>query len=235
LVYDTKKYTISEIKDALVNNFEGQDYVVLQNHLKNKAPKYGNDDDQADDMARSVMEVWAKETWKYKTQTNFQFRPGMLSWNYWAGADASYTPATPDGRLAGTFLSNAICPSAGVDKKGPTAVTNSVGVALGGKTEDGGYINYLPNGASHTITFNPSILRNPENRDKFKAYLKGYIENGGTSLQVNMLDADMLRDAQLHPENYKNLLVRVTGYNAYFNAIGKELQDEIIARESHNI
>ncbi len=235
LVYDTKKYTISEIKDALVNNYEGKDFVVLQNHLKNKAPKYGNDDDQADDMARKVMEIWAKETWKHKTQTDFQFRPGMLSWNYWAGADASYTPATPDGRLAGTFLSNAICPSAGVDKKGPTAVTNSVGVALGGKTDEGGYINYLPNGASHTITFNPSILRNPENKDKFKAYLRGYTEKGGTSLQVNMLDADMLRDAQQHPENYKNLLVRVTGYNAYFNAIGKELQDEIIARESHNI
>jgi pyruvate-formate lyase len=186
-------------------------------------------------MAREIMEIWAKETWKYKTQNGFQFRPGMLSWNYWAGADASLTPATPDGRLAGTFLSNAICPSTGVDKKGPTAVTNSVGIALGGKTEEGEYINYLPNGASHTITFNPSILREPENKEKFKAYLKGYIENGGTSLQVNMLDADMLIDAQQHPENYTNLLVRVTGYNAYFNAIGKELQDEIIARESHNM
>ncbi|MEJ2293973.1 MAG: pyruvate formate lyase family protein, partial [Candidatus Lokiarchaeota archaeon] len=234
-VYDEKKYSIAEIKDALVHNFEGNEYAIMQTQLKNKAPKYGNDDDQADEIAREVMELWAKETWKYKTPTDFQFRPGMLSWNYWAGADASLTPATPDGRLAGTFLSNAICPSTGVDKKGPTAVTNSVGIALGGKTDEGDYINCLPNGASHTITFNPSILRDPENKEKFKAYLKGYIENGGTSLQVNMLDANMLIDAQQHPENYTNLLVRVTGYNAYFNAIGKELQDEIIARESHQM
>ncbi|MFX0141135.1 MAG: glycine radical domain-containing protein, partial [Candidatus Hodarchaeota archaeon] len=93
----------------------------------------------------------------------------------------------------------------------------------------------LPNGASHTITFNPSIIKDPEHKEKFKAYLKGYIENGGTALQINMLDAELLKDAQKHPENYKNLLVRVTGYNAYFTAIGRELQNEIIARESHKI
>jgi formate C-acetyltransferase len=181
------------------------------------------------------MKTWADETWNYTSPTGFQYRPGMLSWNYFAGADASYTVATPDGRNHSAFLSNAICPNNGSDKKGPTAVTNSVGRALGGKTEEGGYINYLPNGASHTITFNPSIIRDPVHKEKFKAYLRGYIENGGTALQINMLDVDMLRDAQKHPENYPNLLVRVTGYNAYFNSIGRELQDEIIARESHKM
>jgi formate C-acetyltransferase len=65
--------------------------------------------------------------------------------------------------------------------------------------------------------------------------LRGYVENGGTCLQINMLDVEMLKDAQEHPEKYPNLLVRITGYNAYFNAIGKELQNEIIARESHKI
>ncbi len=234
-VFDEKKYTISQVKDALINDFNGEEYSVMQTVLKNKAKKYGNDDDEADEIARKVMEIWADETWKYKTPTDFQYRPGMLSWNYWAGADAQFTVATPNGRNKGTFLSNAICPTNGADEKGPTAVTNSVGIALGGKEADGEYVNYLPNGASHTITFNPSILKNPEHREKFKSYLKGYVENGGTCLQVNMLDAEMLKDAQKHPENYKNLLVRVTGYNAYFNAIGKELQDEIIARESHKM
>ncbi len=85
------------------------------------------------------------------------------------------------------------------------------------------------------MTFNPSLLRDPEHKEKFKAFLRGYIENGGTALQINMIDADMLRDAQKNPEAYRHLLVRVTGYNAYFTAIGKELQDEIIARESHRI
>jgi formate C-acetyltransferase len=234
-VYEDKKYTLSQIKNALINDFEGEEYAVIQTILKNRGPKYGNDVDESDKFAQKVMQMWAGETWKYKTPTDFQFRPGMLSWNYWAGADASLTIATPNGRKMGTFLSNAICPSNGADLKGPTAVTNSVGIALGGKTEKGEYVNYLPNGASHTITFNPAILKNPEHREKFKSYLRGYIENGGTCLQINMLDVDMLKDAQLHPENYSNLLVRITGYNAYFNAIGKELQDEIIARESHSI
>lgn len=234
-VYEEGRYTIKEVKEALKDNFEGKENIIMQTFLKNKAPKYGNDTEVPDELARKVMKTWADETWKYQTPTGFQYRPGMLSWNYWAGADASYTVATPDGRKKGTFMSNAICPNNGADKKGPTAVTNSVGKALGGKDNEGDYINYLPNGASHTITFNPSILRDPEHREKFKAYLRGYIENGGTALQINMLDVNMLKDAQKHPEDYPNLLVRVTGYNAYFNSIGKELQDEIIARESHRL
>ncbi|MHA1746196.1 MAG: pyruvate formate lyase family protein [Promethearchaeota archaeon] len=235
-VYDEKKYTISQIKDALVHNFEGnKEYEIMQARLINKAAKYGNDESEADEIARVAMEFWAKETYQYTTSTNYKFRPGMLSWNYWAGEDAAFTPATPNGRKAGTFLSNAICPTNGADVKGPTAVTNSVGNVLGGKSGLGDFINVLPNGASHTITFNPSLLQNAEHKDKFRAYLRGYIENGGTALQINILDANMLRDAQHHPENYTNLLVRITGYNAYFNSIGKELQDEIIARESHSM
>jgi len=235
MIFEEKKFSMKELKQALIDDFQGKENTIMQTILKNKAPKYGNDVDKADELARKVMKIWSDETWKYKSPTGFQYRPGMLSWNYWAGSDAMLTPATPDGRNESTFLSNAICPTDGADKKGPTAVTNSVGKALGGKTEDGEYVNYLPNGASHTITFNPSIIRDPEHKEKFKAYLRGYIENGGTCLQINMLDADVLRDAQKHPENYDDLLVRVTGYNAYFTAIGKELQDEIIARETHKM
>jgi len=113
-----------------------------------------------------------------------------------------------------------------MDTAGPTANANSVGKVLGGKAADGDYldyINYLPNGASHTITLNPAVTKDPEHRAKLKAFLKGYIENGGTALQINILDAEMLRDAQKHPENYRNLLVRITGYNAYFLSIGREL------------
>ncbi len=235
-VYDEKRYTIEQVKAALQANYQGtKDLAVMQALFKNKAPKYGNDDKDADAVAKEVMRAWAEETWKYKTPTGYTFRPGMLSWNYWAGDDAALTPATPDGRVANSFLSNAICPTNGADVAGPTAVANSVGTALGGKNDAGNHVNVLPNGASHTITFNPAILRDPEHKDKFKAYLRGYIENGGSALQINMLDAAMLKDAQLHPQNYGNLLVRVTGYNAYFTAIGKELQDEIIARESHEL
>jgi formate C-acetyltransferase len=109
----------------------------------------------------------------------------MLSWNYWAGPDASKCVATPNGRNSGAFLSNAMCSSTGAANSGSTAVTNSVGKVVGEKTEDNKYVNYLPKGTSHTITFNPSVFfRDKEHKEKFKAYLRGYIENGGTSLQI---------------------------------------------------
>jgi formate C-acetyltransferase len=237
LVFDAKAVTMEELVTALRDNWKGHE--ILQARAKNKTPKYGQDDERADAMARAVMELWSSETWNYRTtSTGRQYRPGMLSWNYWVG-DGYVMAASADGRPQGQFLSNAICPSNGADVKGPTASANSVGTALGGKVPGGNgdfgeYLNCLPNGASHTITFSPSILRDPEHRTKFKAFLRGYIENGGTALQINMVDSDMLRDAQAHPGNYRNLLVRVTGYNAYFASIGRELQNEIITRESHN-
>jgi len=238
LVFDEKICTMRELIEALKSNWVGHE--VLQARALNKAPKYGRDDDEADEMAREVMQMWTEETWKHRTtSTNRKFRPGMLSWNYWV-SDGFILPASADGRPKGKFLSNALCPSNGADINGPTANVNSVGKALEGKLDQAfpnwqGCINLLPNGGSHTMTFNPSLLRDPEHKRKFKAFLRAYAQNGGTALQINILDADMLRDAQRHPENYQNLLVRVTGYNAYFTSIGKELQDEIIARESHKL
>ncbi len=236
LVYDKKECTMAKLIEALKANWEG--FEVLQARAKYRAPKYGRDDDEADLMAGKVMELWTEETWKYSTQsTKRQFRPGMLSWNYWVG-DGFILPASPDGRTKGQFLSNAICPSNGADTNGPTANANSVGKVLGGREQgpDAGwedYVNVLPNGASHTMTFNPSILQDGEHKKQFKAFLRGYAENGGTCLQVNMLDPEMLREAQKDPQDYRHLMVRITGYNAYFTSIGKELQDEVIARLIH--
>jgi pyruvate-formate lyase len=236
LVFDRKVCAMPELIEALKDNWAGHE--ALQAQALNRAPKYGRDEDAADEMGRKVMDLWTEETWKHRTQaTGRQFRPGMLSWNYWI-ADSFILPASPDGRPRGKFLSNALCPSNGADRHGPTANVNSVGKVLGGKAPAGDgdwdeFVNSLPNGGSHTMTFSPSLIRDPEHKSKFKAFLKGYVENGGTALQINMIDADLLRDAQKHPEDYRHLLVRVTGYNAYFTSIGKELQDEIIAREAH--
>ncbi|MFH1243326.1 MAG: pyruvate formate lyase family protein [Pseudomonadota bacterium] len=236
LVFDRKDCTMKELINALKANWIG--FEVLQAKAKNRAPKYGRDDDEADRMAWKVMDLWCRECWKHKTRsTGRQFRPGMLSWNYWAG-DGYIMAASADGRPRGQFLSNAICPSNGADILGPTANVNSVGKALGGKSFDGNgnwgeYLNSLPNGASHTITFNPSMIRDSEHREKFKAFLRGCVENGGTALQINMLDSEILREAQAHPQDYRHLLVRITGYNAYFTSVGKELQNEVIARVSH--
>ncbi|MBQ7653190.1 MAG: hypothetical protein IJS93_02345 [Clostridia bacterium] len=234
LVYDKKICTLEELVNALKANWQG--YEKLQAMAINRAPKYGRDDDEADALAKDFMEFWADETWKYKTtDTNRRCRPGMLSWNYWIGS-GYILKASADGRSENKFLSNAICPSNGADINGPTSNSNSVGKALGGKAEKGDwgeYRNCLPNGASHTITFNTSVVKDPAHKEKFKAFLRGYIENGGTALQINILDPAVLRDAQEHPSEYRHLLVRVTGYNAYFTSIGRELQNEIIARESH--
>jgi len=237
LVYDEHACSMDELIDALAANWEGRE--ALRAMAINKAPKYGRDDEEADALARAVMELWCGEVWKQRTKcTGRRFRPGMLSWNYWAG-DGFIMAASADGRRKGQFLSNAICPSNGADINGPTSNSNSVGNALGGRapgSEEGdwkGYMNYLPNGASHTMTFNPSMLRDAEHRRKFKSFLRGYAENGGTALQINMLDPEMLRDAQARPQEYRHLLVRITGYNAYFTTVGRELQDEVIQRVSH--
>ena len=238
LIYDREICSMEELLQALRDNWVGHE--ILQTRARYKAPKYGRDDDLADGIAKDVMDLWTEETWKHKTQsTNRQYRPGMLSWNYWV-ADSFILQASPDGRPKGQFLSNALCPSSGADINGPTANVNSVGKVIGGRASDGNgdwedFINVLPNGGSHTMSFNPSMIRDAEHKEKFKGFLRGYIENGGTALQVNMINADILRDAQDNPENYRHLLVRVTGYNAYFTSIGKELQDEIIARESHRM
>jgi formate C-acetyltransferase len=195
----------------------------LRQTLLNKAPKYGNDDGYADEIAREASRFWTEEAFKHVSPTGKRYRGGYLSWNYWI-AYAPTTAATPDGRRRGQFLSNAVCPVNGADRKGPTSVIKSVG-RLG--------LESAPNGTGHTMSFSPSLLRSPEQRQKLMALLRAYGKVGGTCLQVNVIDANTLREAQKHPDEYRNLLVRVTGYNAYFVGLGKEIQDEIIARESH--
>ncbi|MGI6767757.1 MAG: pyruvate formate lyase family protein [Bacilli bacterium] len=191
LVFDKKICTMDELITALKNNWEG--YEKLRQIVKNKAPKYGRNDDEADLLAQKFMKCWTDEVWKHKTSiTDAQLRPGMPSWNYWI-SDGYILPASPDGRLNGEFLSNAICPVNGADTKGPTANINSVGIAIGGKSENGDYldyVNYLPNGASHTITLSSSMVRDEIHREKIKALLRTYVDNGGTALQVNILDVD---------------------------------------------
>jgi formate C-acetyltransferase len=224
LVYDDKKISIRKILEAIKNNFEGEE--SLRRMLDTKAPKYGNDDDYVDSIARKISYHWTEKVFEYSSPyTGRRFRGGYLSWNYFIDF-APNTAATPDGRLRGTFLSNGIQPVQGKDKKGPTAVIRSAG-KLGLET--------APNGASQVITFNPASLRDEEHLKKFASLLRAYGEVGGTSLMINIIDPETLRDAQKRPEEYQNLLVRVTGYNAYFTVLGKEIQDEIIARESHQV
>jgi len=223
-VYDDKQITMEELIEAIKDNFEGKEN--LRRMLSTKAPKYGNDDDYVDDIARKISRHWTEEVFTHTSPyTGRRFRGGYLSWNYFIDF-APLTAATPDGRLRGTYLSNGIQPVQGKDKKGPTAVIRSAG-KLGLET--------VPNGASQVIAFSAASLKDEEHLKKFASLLRAYGEVGGTSLMINMIDPETLKDAQEKPEEYENLIVRVTGYNAYFANLGKEIQDEIIARESHAV
>ncbi|HSJ55955.1 MAG TPA: pyruvate formate lyase family protein, partial [Anaerolineae bacterium] len=224
LVYDDGVVTMDELVRALDANFEGHE--ALRQTLLHKAPKFGNDDEYVDDLACEFSRYWTEEAFRRASpDTGKRYRGGYLSWNYWV-AYAPKTAATPDGRRRGQFLSNGICPVNGADRLGPTAVIRSVGRLR---------LETAPNGASHTMSFSPSMLRSAENRKKLAALLRAYAHAGGTCLQINVVSPDTLRAAQHDPDSYRNLLVRVTGYNAYFVMLGKEIQDEIIARESHGL
>ncbi len=224
LVYEDGRVRMEDLAAAIGDDFENHE--PLRQTLLNKAPKYGNDDDYADEVARYLSRLWTvMVAERVSPATGRRYRAGYLSWNYWI-AFAPGTAATPDGRRKGTFLSNAIGPVDGAGRNGPTAELLSVG-KMGLET--------APNGASHTMSFSPSLLRDEEHVSKLMAFLRAYGEKGGTALQVNVIDPDTLREAQRRPEDYRNLLVRVTGYNAYFVMLGREMQDEIIARESHEL
>ncbi|HOA36370.1 MAG TPA: pyruvate formate lyase family protein [Bacillota bacterium] len=224
LVYDDRAVSMEQLLEALREDFKGHE--VLQQMLINRAPKYGNNDDYADGIAREINSYWSRKVFQRTSPaTGRRFRAGYLSWNYWISY-APLTASSPDGRARGQALSNGVCCVNGVDRRGPTAAVASVG-KLGLET--------VPNGASHTMSFNPSFLRDEEHIEKFISFLKTYHEIGGSALQVNMIDPGLLRKALENPAAYTNLLVRVTGYNAYFVHLGPEIQQEIIRRESHAI
>jgi formate C-acetyltransferase len=224
MVFDDKKTTMSELVRAIEVNFEG--YEELRQLLRSKAPKFGNDDDYVDDIARELSMFWAEEAFKHENpNTGRHYRAGYLSWNYFIPL-APLTAATPDGRRRGEFISGGVGAVQGMDSKGPTASIRSVG-KLGLET--------IPNGASHTITLSPSMVKTKEHIEKLAALLRAYNEVGGTALQINVIDSETLRAAQKDPDAYSNLMVRVTGYNAYFTQVGRELQEEIITRTEHTL
>jgi pyruvate formate-lyase/glycerol dehydratase family glycyl radical enzyme len=224
MVFDEKRISMKDLLTAIEMNYEG--YEEIRQLLRSKAPKFGNDNEYVDEIARELSVCWAKEAAKHENPfTGRKYRAGYLSWNYYVPL-APLTGATPDGRRRGEFLSGGVGAVQGMDSNGPTASIRSVGKLN---------LQTVPNGASHTITISPSMVRTPEHIEKLAALLRACNEVGGTALQINVIDAETLRDAQRNPEAYSNLMVRVTGYNAFFTQVGRELQEEIITRTEHSI
>lgn len=199
-----------------------EESVNCTNLIKNieDVPKYGNDIESVDLMAKNVALVYCKEVEKYKNPRNGSFQPGLypVSANVPMGAQ---TGATPDGRKAGAPLADGVSPISGRDVNGPTAAANSVARLDHAIASNGTLFNQK---------FHPSALSGQSGLQKLAALVRGFFDQKGMHVQYNVVGREILIEAQKNPEAYKNLVVRVAGYSAHFVALDKSLQDDIIAR-----
>ena len=220
MVFVENRISFSELLNALEENFDHKEELLYE--LIYNTPKYGNDDDRADSIATKVFEVFLDAVDGKETPRGGIYRINMLpttSHVYFG----SVVGATPDGRKAGQPLSEGISPFQGVDIKGPTAVLKSAAK-----------IDHLKTGGTLlNQKFAPSFFDTDDSIAKIGALVRGYFRLNGHHIQFNVVDADTLRDAQKHPEKYKDLIVRVAGYSDYFNDLGEDLQNEIIRRTEH--
>jgi len=219
-VYDRKNYTWDELQKALNADFEGYDQ--LRYDLIYNTPKYGNDDDYADQQAVTVFEIYYDAVNGRPSSRGGVHRINMLpttSHVYFG----SVTGATADGRKASTPLSEGISPSQGVDSNGPTSVIKSASK-----------IDHLRTGGTLlNQKFSPSFFEDENSYSCLTSLIRGYFSLDGHHIQFNVGNAETLRDAQKHPELYRDLIVRVAGYSDYFNDLGEDLQNEIILRTEH--
>jgi formate C-acetyltransferase len=218
-----KKYVFTEglsredVYNALLRNWKG--YEVVQSRLS-QGPHFGNDDDYVDELAHHAALAYCKCVEKKPNARNGIFQPGL----YPVSANVPFgesTWATPDGREAGIPLADGISPVHGQDVNGPTAVLKSVAKVDHVIASNGTLLNQK---------FHPSALEGIEGNRNFMNAMRVYFELGGLHNQVNVVSADVLRDAQKNPGKYANLVVRVAGYSAYFVRLGPVLQNDIIER-----
>ena len=220
-VFEDKRYTMEEMLDACASNWENGE--KMRQYIRNHTPFFGNDDAYADTIAVRVYDDLVKaiegrpNTRGGKTQLN------MLSTtchNYFG----SVCGATPNGRFAHFAISDGTSPAHGSDSHGPTAVIKSLGKL--DQTKSGGTLL--------NVRFVPQLLKREEDQKKLASLIRTYFKFGGHHIQFNIVDTATLHDAQKHPEEYRDLLVRVAGYSDYFNDMTEQLQNEIIARTEND-
>jgi len=223
-VFEEKLLTMGELVTHLRNNFKGAD--KLKELLRNKAPKYGNGDERVDELAKWVANTLCDIVRKHPARDGVGiYRPCLVS----SGLnilEGRMLGATPDGRLSGEAVSNGISPANGTEKNRLTMTLRSVAFA----TRDA----LLTDGATMNIRITPSLIETDEGVDKLTSIVEAYLELGGRELQINPISSETLRDAQVHPEKYPDLSVKVTGYSARFIEVGRSLQNDIIARTVFN-
>ena len=219
-IYDNKNLSWQELSVALEADFKG--YEQSQYELIYNTPKFGNDDDYADQQAVTVFEIFYDAVNGSPNTRGGVHRINMLpttSHVYFGNV----TGATSDGRNAYQPLSEGISPFQGADHNGPTSVIKSASK-----------IDHLRTGGTLlNQKFSPSFFDDEESYEKLTALIRSYFSLDGHHIQFNVVNAETLKDAQKHPEKYRDLIVRVAGYSDYFNDLGEDLQNEIIRRTEH--
>ncbi|MBU3220578.1 trans-4-hydroxy-L-proline dehydratase [Clostridium algidicarnis] len=216
-VFDKKNITMDELAETLKDNFEGHEDVLKL--LKDRTPKYGNDDDYADDVMKEIFEAFFKEVDGRKNGKGGVFKINMLptTCHVYFG---SVIGATPNGRKAYVPLSEGISPEKGADLKGPTAVIKSAAK-----------MDHLKTGGTLlNQKFTPSVVEGEKGLNNMADLVRSYFKLDGHHIQFNVVNKEVLIEAQKSPDEYKDLIVRVAGYSDYFNNLDKVLQNEIIDR-----
>lgn len=220
-VYDEKNFTMEELMNALNNNFEGSARIL--NLVKNKTPKYGNDNDYADDIMKSVFEYYNSVVTDRPNMKGGRYAINMLptTCHVYFG---EVMMASANGRLAHKPVSEGISPEKGADIYGPTAVLKSAAK-----------MDHLKTGGTLlNQKFLPNVVKGEEGLNHMADVVKTYFNMDGHHIQFNVIDKETLLKAQQNPDEYKDLIVRVAGYSDHFRNLSKALQDEIIDRTEQN-
>ncbi|NLV50276.1 MAG: hypothetical protein GXY20_06230 [Clostridiales bacterium] len=222
LVFEEEKFTMEDLYNAIEANWEGYEDIK---QMCLDAPKFGNNDPGADDIAFELYDFWIKNTARFRTIYGEPPRPTGVSITAHAPG-GSYTCATPDGRAYGeTLCDGVMSPAQGTDHSGPLASLSS---AM--------RIDQTPfNAALLNMKIHPSALRSDADLEKLTAMIKTYLFNGGKHIQFNVVDNKVLEKAQADPKNYQDLIVRVAGYSTYFTLLTTAVQNEIIKRTENMI
>jgi len=220
-VFEDHRYTMNALLEACKKNWEGEE--VMRQYIRNHTPFFGNDDVYADEIAVRVYDDLVKAIEGRPNTRGGRTQLNMLSTtchNYFG----SVCGATPNGRLAHFAISDGTSPAHGSDTHGPTAVIKSLGKL--DQTKSGGTLL--------NVRFVPQLLKRDEDQKKLASLIRTYFKFGGHHIQFNIVDTATLHDAQQHPDEYRDLLVRVAGYSDYFNDMTEQLQNEIIARTEND-
>ena len=219
-VFDEKRVRMQDLMKALKHNFDADE--PLRQRFLNKTPKYGNDDDYADEVMKSIFEAYYGAV-RGRPNTKGGFYEINLLPTTVHIYFGKVIGATPDGRKAAEPLSEGISPVQGADRKGPTAVVKSASKMDHVRT----------GGTLLNQKFTPHLLADEDGIEKLAHLIRSYFKLNGHHIQLNVVSADTLREAQKYPEKYRDLIVRVAGYSDYFVDVAVDLQNEIIKRTEH--